>query len=99
MDVIFLLLGQRFVWDAEKASTNLAKHGVSFENACHVFFDPFLQVQDASTTGEQRDAVIGMTEDWALLFVVHVLRGDDAIRIVSARPATARERRAYEDGE
>jgi uncharacterized DUF497 family protein len=59
MDIAFLYQGQRFVWDIDKASTNLVKHGISFEEACQVFFDPLLRVEDASTGGEQRDAVIG----------------------------------------
>ena len=99
MDLFFLYQGQRFVWDSEKASSNLGKHGVSFEKACQVFFDPFVWLEDASAEGEQRNAVIGLTEDWSVLFVVHMLREGDSIRIVSARPATAQERRRYEDAE
>jgi uncharacterized DUF497 family protein len=99
MDVYFLLQGQRFVWDSEKASSNLSKHGVSFEAASQVFFDPFVRVLEASSDEEQRDAAIGLTEDWSLLFVVHVWREEDAIRIVSARLATAQERRWYEDSD
>jgi uncharacterized DUF497 family protein len=98
MDVVFLHLGQRFIWDSEKAATNLAKHGLAFEDACQVFFDPFLKLEDATTDDEQREAVIGLTEDWILLFVVHIALEDDAIRVISARIATARERRSYEDG-
>ena len=99
MDVAFLHLGQRFVWDAQKASTNIAKHDVSFETACQVFFDPFVTVEDASTASERRDAAIGLTEDWSLLFVVNISLEGDTIRIISARPATARERKLYEDCE
>jgi uncharacterized protein len=97
MDVVFLHLSQRFVWDSEKAASNITKHGIAFEDACQVFFDPFLKLEDASITDEQRDAVIGLTEDWSLLFVIHISLEDDAIRIISARPATAQERRSYED--
>jgi len=99
MDVHFLYRGQRFVWDSEKASGNTSKHGVSFEVACEVFFDPFIRVEDASAGDEQREAAIGLTENWTLLFVVHMLREGDTIRIISARPATAQERRNYEDCE
>ncbi len=99
MDIHFLFHGQRFVWDSEKASINLSKHGVSFEVACQIFFDPFIRLEDASTGNEERDAAIGLTEDWALLFVVHILREGETIRIISARPATAPERRIYEDSE
>ena len=77
----------------------LSKHGVSFEAACQIFFDPFIRLEDASTGEEERDAALGLTEDWALLFVVHILREGETIRIISARPATAPERRIYEDSE
>ena len=99
MDLFFLYQGQRFVWDPEKASSNLIKHGIGFEKACQVFFDPFIRVEDASTGSERRDAAIGLAEDWSMLFVVHISREGDSIRIISARPATARERRYYEDSE
>ena len=99
MDIQFLYHGQRFVWDSEKASSNAGKHGVKFETACQIFFDPFLRVEDATVDEEQRDAAIGLTEDWTLLFVVHFLREGETIRIISARPATTQERRIYEDGE
>jgi uncharacterized DUF497 family protein len=83
MDVYFLLQGQRFVWDSEKASSNFSKHGVSFEVASQVFFDPFVRVRDATTDEEQRDAAVGLADDWSLLFVVHVLarRGHNSHRV------------------
>jgi uncharacterized DUF497 family protein len=96
MDVTFLYQGQLFTWDPEKASVNLQKHGVAFEQACEVFFDPFVRVFDASSPDEQRDVAVGLTEDWILLVVVHILRQEEAIRIISARPATNQERREYE---
>jgi hypothetical protein len=99
MDLHFHYHGQRFVWDSEKASSNAGKHGVSFEVAYQVFFDRFIHVEDASVDEENRDAAIGMTEDWMLLLVVHIQREGGAIRIISARPASAQERRRYEDGE
>jgi uncharacterized protein len=99
MDICFLFHGQRFVWDSVKASSNAVKHGVTFETACQVFFDPFIHLKDATNDEEARDAAIGLTEDWTLLFVVHLLREGDTIRIISARPATAQERRIYEDSE
>jgi uncharacterized DUF497 family protein len=104
MDIYFLLQGQQFVWDSEKASINATKHGVRFETACQVFFDRFIHIEDAGVDEEDRDAAIGMTEDWMLLLVVHIQVGHfqregEAIRIISARPATAHERRTYEDSE
>lgn len=96
MDTTFRLQGLTFEWDAKKAVANLRKHRVSFEQACEVFLDPFLQLADATDMREAREAAIGLTEDWSLLFVVHVIRRGDAIRIISARPATSSERRSYE---
>ena len=96
MDIVFLYQGQQFVWDSEKAMNNTSKHGVSFDKACEVFFDPFVVLEDAGTVEERCEAAIGMTEDWDLLFVVHILREEDTIRIISARTATAAERRKYE---
>jgi uncharacterized DUF497 family protein len=99
MDFHFLYLNQPFVWNVEKASSNLRKHGIRFEIAAQVFFDRLVQVQDASVDDETREAAIGATEDATLLLVIHIHREDDTIRIISARPATAHERRAYENAE
>jgi uncharacterized DUF497 family protein len=99
MDVHTLFRGQRFMWNVDKAATNESKHGVRFETAIEVFFDPLVRLEDAGIGDEARDAAVGFTEDWRLLFVVHLIREDDTIRIISARPATAEERRAYEDCE
>jgi len=96
VDVTYQLHGQSFEWDSEKASTNLLAHHVLFERACEVFFDPFVALVDATDDSEAREAAIGLSENWDLLFVVHVARRADAIRIISARVATASERRDYE---
>jgi uncharacterized DUF497 family protein len=96
MDTRFVLHGITFVWDSNKASTNLRKHGIPFEQAAEAFFDPFLKLVDASGHEEARDAIIGMDIRWNFLFVVHIELEDDAIRIISARKATRRERAYYE---
>ncbi len=97
MNTTFTSHGVNFEWDEDKASKNIKKHGVSFEQASEVFFDPFLRIVDVSQSGEERDAVLGYTEKSQLLFVVHVIRHEDIIRIVSARAATAVERKNYEN--
>ncbi len=98
MDIYYELHNITFVWDENKARTNLIKHdGVTFEQAAEAFFDPFLKVVDASRSDEARDAVIGLDTRWNLLFVVHVEIRDDEIRIISARKATRRERFDYEN--
>jgi uncharacterized DUF497 family protein len=63
MDNSFIFQGITFLWDLKKAQTNLQKHGVSFEQACEVFFDPFIRVLDASVEDEARDAVIGVNSN------------------------------------
>jgi uncharacterized DUF497 family protein len=94
--VQYVFRGVTFEWDPDKANSNLAKHGVTFEDACEVFFDPFLRVVDAAATDEARDAVIGYTASQYLLYVVHLVRHEEAIRIISARRATPQERHTYE---
>jgi uncharacterized DUF497 family protein len=97
MKVSYSLHGLNFEWDSRKAATNVRKHGLSFESACEVFHDPFIQlVGEEIVVGELREAVIGMTVDWRLLYVVYVLR-EDVTRIILARTATSSERRHYAD--
>ncbi|MEQ9367755.1 MAG: BrnT family toxin [Coleofasciculus chthonoplastes F3-SA18-01] len=69
----------------------------TFQQATEAFFDPFLVVVDASRNDEARDAVIGLDKRWNLLYVVHIERDDDMIRIISARKATRKEREYYEN--
>jgi len=88
--------GLRFVWDRGKAESNLRRHGISFQTACEVFFDPFVRLlRSEMLGGEEREVVIGITEDWRPLVVVYTFRAE-AIRIISARPATLGERTQYE---
>jgi uncharacterized protein len=98
MNVYFVLNGITFVWDDGKARINPTNHdGISFHQAAEVFFDPFLFVVDASRNEEARDAVIGLDARWNLLYVVHIEREENIIRIISARKATRQERVEYED--
>ncbi|MFO1434393.1 MAG: BrnT family toxin [Candidatus Competibacteraceae bacterium] len=96
MDTYFVLHGITFVWNRNKASANLRKHGIGFERAAEAFFDPFLRLVDASQDDEPRDAIIGMDNRWNLLFVVHMELENEAIRIISVRKATLKERAYYE---
>ena|SRR5215467_5746444 len=90
------LRGQIFEWDTEKAAINLRKHNVTFQEACEVFFDPFFCLVDSTGVDEAREGAIGYSERSRLLFVVHVVRQTEVIRIISARPATTEERKIYE---
>jgi hypothetical protein len=86
-----------FEWDEAKAAANLAKHGVSFEQACQAFDDPFAFdfVDDREDYGENRLILFGMVEN-RILVVAHTLR-DDKVRIISAREAEPNERRKYHE--
>lgn len=85
-----------FEWDEEKARSNLAKHGISFDEAVAVFADDDLLVIDASrpADGEARFKAIGRIEG-RLLVVIFTKRGD-AVRVISARRANDQEDRAYD---
>jgi len=97
MNIIYPLQGMEFEWDEDKARLNIQKHGVTFEEAAEVFFDPFYQTGDASVDdGEERDFIIGYTFSQQLLLAVYTVRGTRT-RIVSARPATRAERKVYEE--
>lgn len=85
-----------FEWDDEKATANLAKHGVSFAEAATVFADPFAVYLDHGS-GAERMVVIGASLRERVLYVVHIARGKRD-RIISARRATAAERAVYETG-
>jgi uncharacterized DUF497 family protein len=84
--------GIRFNWDRKKAEINLRKHGVSFDAACEIFFDPLIHLHRSEMLGgEKRETAIGLTEGWQQLAVVYTFR-EEAIRIISARPVTPGER-------
>lgn len=99
MDVVYRLQGVEFEWDNNKAQSNIEKHGVTFEEATEIFFDPFYQTGNANpvsgSSSEQRDFIIGYSLEQRLLLVVYVERGLRT-RIISARPATRKERKLYE---
>ncbi|MXX38945.1 MAG: BrnT family toxin [Gemmatimonadetes bacterium] len=96
MDIEYQLQDIRFQWDEDKAQSNVQKHGITFEEAAEVFFDPFRQTGDASTDNEQRDFILGYSSRQRILWVVYVER-DKWTRIISARRATRHERKSYED--
>ncbi|MDZ8033558.1 MAG: BrnT family toxin [Nostoc sp. DedQUE08] len=95
MDIVYRLQGVEFEWDENKARSNIEKHGVKFEEATEVFFDPFYQVGDATVNNEQRDLILGYSLSQRLLLVVYLERSKRT-RIISARPATSTERKLYE---
>ena len=86
-----------FEWDASKAARNRAKHGITFSEAASAFDDPLAIVSPDPdhSEDETRSLLLGRSRRDRLLVVSHVDRGA-AVRIISARPATPRERRTYE---
>src|SRR5437588_660313 len=91
----------RFEWDEAKNQRNLLKHHVRFETAALAFDDPHALTQrDESTSNEERLITLGSVSRGTVLFVVHTLRErgeEEIIRIISARAATPRERKTYEE--
>ena len=91
----------RFEWDEDKNLRNLAKHHIGFDTARSVFEDPqALNIQDRIVEGEERWQTLGMISG-IVIIVAHTWQdedGDEVIRLISARKATAGERRAYAKG-
>jgi uncharacterized DUF497 family protein len=89
-----------FEWDLNKASANLSKHGVSFSKAASVFADPLslTVADDTHSVEESRFFTIGVSNRGRLLSVFYTDR-DARVRIISARPATKRERTQYEESD
>ncbi len=91
----------RFEWDERKNRANRKKHGISFELAPEVFTDPFcMTIPDQAVGGEERLWTIGSLENLVIVLVVHIVveeHGEEVIRIISARKATPREKRLYEE--
>lgn len=98
-------MGYIFKWDEKKATINLAKHKVSFEEAKTIFYDPLILTfpDEFHSDHEDRLISIGTSINQKLLLVVHlekeVTHEGTLIRIISCRKATPAERRLYEEGE
>jgi uncharacterized protein len=92
-----------FEWDKRKATANLRKHQVSFDEACTVFEDVNLLTfkDEVHTENEMRFISIGTSFKLRILLIIHTERSDEEqliIRLISCRKATKAERRAYEKG-
>ena len=89
----------RFEWDPAKAKSNIRKHNVSFDEAVTVFKDPLAFIFDDTTHSEQehREIIIGISALRRMILVCFVERVKDAVRIISARPATRQEIKDYEE--
>jgi len=87
-----------YEWDPKKAKANQRKHGVSFDEAASVFLDPLaVTFPDPDHSGEEfREITIGRSASQRVVFLSHTRRGDRT-RLISARKATRRERKQYEE--
>ncbi len=87
-----------FDWDENKNQINQRKHGVSFEEARTVFYDEqaLLEYDELHSEDEDRFRIIGRSENGSILLVVHCIRDETVIRIISTRKATATEKAGYE---
>ena len=85
-------------WDPRKARLNARKHGILFADATAALEDEqALTVADFSSSGEERWVTIGLDPFGRVIIVVYTWR-NERVRLISARGATARERRSYEEG-
>jgi hypothetical protein len=98
-DIYIADMALPFTWDDRKAAANLRKHGVSFAEAASAFGDPLsIAIPDPGhSVAEERLTLIEKAHSTQIVVVAHVERGD-TIRIISAPPATRRERIVYEEG-
>ena len=92
-------------WDAAKAQSNIAKHGVTFAQAATVLFDLLAMTvfDEAHSRSEERWFTLGMSSEGKLLAVAHTYQSAGPasvqVRIISAREATRSEREQYENGQ
>jgi hypothetical protein len=87
------------VWDVEKAAANIRSHGIEFSHAGTVLDDPMVVTIEDTRHGEQRFVTIGADILGRVLVVVYAYSGEEDIRLISARKATPKERRVYEQKE
>ena len=89
----------KFSWNDKKADLNIKKHHISFKETSTVFFDPLAKLASDPdhSRGENRLILIGHSQKSNLLFVVHLYKDEEnVIRIISARKATKKEKKDYE---
>ena len=91
-------MDMKFEWDNNKAQVNDDKHGVTFEEAQTVFADPLAAIFDDErhSDKETREIIVGHSTANRLLLVCFTQRAE-AVRLISARPATKQERKDYEE--
>lgn len=94
------MISVEFTWDEQKHRNNQQKHGVDFQEAQSVFYDEHARLRDdpEHSHDEERSVLLGMSYRFRLLVVCHAFYEEhNEIRIISARPATPREHRQYQE--
>ncbi len=88
-----------FKWDPRKALANARKHGVTFEEAITVFDDPLARIffDEWHSEAESREIIIGHSSAGRVLLIAFAEQSDKSVRVISARCATPREQRDYEE--
>jgi hypothetical protein len=88
----------KFEWNAEKAKINIAKHNVNFNKAVTVFDDSLANIfnDEWHSLEENREIIIGLSKNKRILIVSFTEKIDGILRIISARLATSKERKDYE---
>ena len=87
-----------YEWDPGKAAENLKKHGVDFADAVIALEDENALTIEGRDVEERRFKTLGMGPYLDVLYVIHAERGENIIRIISARPATKHEMKQYFQG-
>jgi uncharacterized DUF497 family protein len=90
----------KVIWDLDKEKENIRKHNISFSYAAEIFHDDhrLIWYDAAHSDREDRYVNVGKTDDEVVIFVVETESNGDEIRIITARKANKRERKAYADG-
>ncbi|MDP1524398.1 MAG: BrnT family toxin [Rhodocyclaceae bacterium] len=88
----------KIAFDPAKNRLNIKTHRVDLADVEAVFFDPMALTCEDRDHGEERFVTLGMDGFGRLLVVAYTYRGEDGIRVFSARDAEPHERRAYEEG-
>ena len=87
----------RVIWDIKKAGVNIQNHGIEFSHAATVLDDPMAVTLEDTRHDEQRFVTVGSDILGRILVVVYAYSGEEEIRLISARRATPKERRTYEE--
>ena len=96
--IVHIMVSMTYEWDKNKAADNIRNHGIDFADAVIALEDENALTIEDIDHNEQRFKTLGMGSFLNILFVVHIERGNDGIRIISARKADRKEIEQYYKG-